>query len=62
MIQTAIQKDGQRVDVYDEKGNYLFCQYGQLVGFTGTSVSIKKDGNRIDVYDAHGNYQRCYYC
>ena len=42
MIQTAVQK-GDWVYVYGENGNRLFTQFGQLMGFTGTSVSIKKE-------------------
>lgn len=60
MIQTAVQK-GDWVYVYGENGNRLFTQFGQLMGFTGTSVSIKK-GSWIYVYDQKGNRTNTYSC
>lgn len=56
MIGTAVQKSSDRVEVYDERGNYMFSQSGELVGFTGTTVSIKRNG-RVEVFDDRGNYQ-----
>ena len=57
MICTAVQKSSDRVEVYDERGNYMFSLPGELMGFTGTTVSVKRSGNRIEVYDDRGNYK-----
>ncbi|MBR5168069.1 MAG: hypothetical protein IKW86_08450 [Salinivirgaceae bacterium] len=57
MISTAVQKSSNRVEVYDEKGSYKFSLSGELVGFTGTTVSVRKSGNRIEVYNDKGSYQ-----
>ncbi len=54
MIASAVQ-DGSSVKVYDERGNYKFSRSGQLVGFTGSTVSIK-DGSSTKTYDEKGNY------
>ena len=60
MIQTAVQR-GDWVYVYGENGTQLFYQSGQLMGFTGTSVSIKR-GDWIYVYDQNGNQTNYYSC
>ncbi len=52
MIVVAIEK-GDGVYVYGERNQLLFCQMGELVGFTSNSVSIKR-GSLIHTYDAHG--------
>lgn len=49
MIVTAIQK-GNTVYVYGEGNRLLFSQYGELHGYTSSSVSIKK-GNAIYTYN-----------
>lgn len=53
MIALAVQRNTD-VYVYDEKNFLLYYRYGQLVSFTGSSVSIKRDGC-IFVYDEKGN-------
>lgn len=53
MISLA-KKDGAWIYVYDENGNTKFTKCGELVGFTGTTVSVK-DGAWIYVYDENGN-------
>lgn len=53
MIATAIEQYGY-VFVYNESGSILFSRSGQLVGFTGTTVSIKQLGYTY-VYDVNGN-------
>ena len=42
MIGTAVQR-GNYVYVYDEKNRQLYSQYGELYGFTGSTVSIKRN-------------------
>ena len=51
MITTAIQK-GSSVYVYSGT-RLLFTKYGELHGFTATSVSVRK-GNYIYVYNEKG--------
>ena len=53
MIAVAKQV-GSRVEVYDEKGHRLFSLSGELVGFTGNTVSVK-EGSRVVVYDEKGH-------
>ena len=53
MIATAKQ-DGSEVVVYNESGYEMFRRYGELVGFTGTTVSIK-NGSDVVVYDDRGS-------
>jgi len=53
MIGSAVQK-GNLVYVYNEKGNTLFSKAGQLIGYTGSTVSVKS-GNIVYTYDDRGN-------
>lgn len=57
MISTAVQKSSNRVEVYDERGNFMFSKTGELMGFTGTTVSVKTSSNRVEVYDEKGNFK-----
>ena len=50
------KQNGSSVEVYDEKGSYLFSRNGELAGFTLNIVAIK-EGNSVCVYDANGSYQ-----
>ncbi len=52
-IGTAIQR-GNTVWVYDVNGALLFAHDGELMGFSGSTVSIRQ-GNIIMVYDASGS-------
>lgn len=42
------------VCVYDENGRILFSKYGELYGFTSSTVSIS-NGKTVYVYDANGS-------
>lgn len=53
MIATAKQ-NGSTVYVYNEKGSLLFSKSGNLVGFTGSSVTIKS-GSTNYTYDEKGS-------
>ncbi|WP_104759959.1 hypothetical protein [Helicobacter bizzozeronii] len=53
-ISSAVQK-GSSVYVYDEKNKHIFTQSGELVGFTGNTVSVKK-GSSVYVYDEKGHH------
>jgi len=58
MIGVAKQTTSQQVDIYDENGSFKFSKYGELVGYTSTTVSIKDPGSsRIDVYDENGSFK-----
>lgn len=52
MISTAIQR-GNNVYVYNEKNTTLMIKSGQLLGYTGSSVSVKY-GNTVYTYDETG--------
>lgn len=55
-IASVVQR-GHYFVVYDESNRQLasiFCQDGQLLGYTGSSVSLKRD-NWIFVYNDKGN-------
>ena len=58
-IATAVQR-GSWVYVYDENRNQTTTLYGDLHGFTGSTVSIRR-GNWIYVFDEHGHQQSTYY-
>ena len=60
MIGTAIQR-GNYVYVYDEKNHQLYSQYGELYGFTGSTVSIKRN-NYVYTYDEKGHQTGSHYC
>ncbi|MBQ7271953.1 MAG: hypothetical protein IJR18_09735 [Campylobacter sp.] len=60
-IGSAIQK-GNIVQVYDQKGSFIFSLSGELYGFTNATVSILKRGiqdkkrGQITIYDNKGKY------
>ena len=51
----AAKQINKKVWVYNEKGNILFNRYGELMGYTGNTISIKNDTGVIIVYDDKGN-------
>lgn len=53
MIVTAVQK-GNMVYVYGVGNRILFSKYGELHGYTSSSVSVKK-GNMIYTYNERGS-------
>jgi len=55
MIATAKQESSQ-INVYDEKGNFMFSRSGELVGYTSTTVTIK-EGSQNKTYDSKGNFK-----
>ena len=55
MIATAKQESSQ-VNVYDEKGNFMFSRSGELVGYTSTTVTIK-EGSQNNTYDTESNFK-----
>ena len=56
-IGVAKQTSYDRVEVYDENGNYKFSKTGKLAGYTATTVSVETNPGRIEVYDENGNYK-----
>lgn len=52
MISTAVQRSGY-VYAYNERKTVAFSAPGELVGFTGSTVSIKR-GGYIYVYNEKG--------
>ena len=52
-IGTATQR-GNTVYVYDESGRLKFTQGGELVGYTGATLSVKRGSNTTYVYDDSG--------
>ena len=55
MFATAKQESSQ-INVYDEKGNFMFSRSGELVGYTSTTVTIK-EGPQNKTYDSKGNFK-----
>lgn len=58
-ITTAVQR-GSWVYVYNEHGSQVTSVYGELHGFTGSTVSVRR-GSWIYVYDEHGSQQSSFY-
>ena len=58
-IRTAKQNSPTTVYVYDEKGSYKFALNGELVGYTGSTVTVKPNpsSSTIYVYDENGQYK-----
>jgi len=52
----AAKQDGSGVRAYDENGFEIFFQYGELLGFTGSTVTIKDNGT-VKVYDEKGSFK-----
>ena len=59
MIAVAVQRDNC-VYAYNEKGVQVFSQYGQLQGYTGSTVSVKRS-DIVYVYDERGCQISSYY-
>lgn len=47
-IGSAVQR-GNSVNVYNERGVMLFSKVGELIGYTGTTVTIRR-GNQAITY------------
>jgi len=58
-IGTAKQNSPTQVYAYDDKGNYKFAVSGELVGYTGSTISVKPNpsSKQIYVYDENGRYK-----
>ena len=52
-ISYCIERGGNNVFVYDQKNRLLWSKWGQLQGYTSSSVSIKRY-TTIHVYNAKG--------
>lgn len=52
MISVAVQR-GNYVYVQNERGVQIFSVYGDLYGFTGSTVSVKR-GGYVYTYDERG--------
>lgn len=55
MIGSALQK-GSTVYVYNEKGIQIYQKSGQLLGFTGSTMTLK-NGSTAYTYDEKGIQQ-----
>ncbi|MBE6458118.1 MAG: hypothetical protein E7011_04935 [Alphaproteobacteria bacterium] len=51
----TVKQNGNTIYVYDERGHLKFTQSGELVGYTGGTVSIRRGGSIIYVYDDSGH-------
>ena len=45
-IGSAVQR-GNSVNVYNERGVMLFSKVGELIGYTGTTVTIRRGNQAI---------------
>ncbi len=59
MIETAIQR-GKYVYVYGNGNHLLFSRFGELYGFTSTTVSVK-NGKYVYTYDARGSQKSSHF-
>lgn len=60
-IGSAVQR-GNSVNVYNERGVMLFSKVGELIGYTGTTVTIRR-GNQAITYNSDKGIQKfCKVC
>lgn len=52
-----VKESGNRLQVFNTKGNYMFTRYGKLNNYTESTISIKTPCGRSQVYDSKGNYK-----
>ena len=45
-IGSAVQR-GNSVNVYNERGVMLFSKVGELIGYTGTTVTIRRGNQQL---------------
>ena len=50
----TVSQRGSLIYVYDERGHLLFTQSGELVGYTGSTISVRRGGSLTYVYDDRG--------
>lgn len=55
------QQKGNEVYVYDEKNRQLWSKYGELYGYTSSTVTIKK-GNELYMYNEKGSQTGSRHC
>lgn len=58
-IGMAVQR-GNYACVYNEKNQLMFSQYGELQGYTGSTVTVKR-GNYAYMYNEKGHLVRSQY-
>lgn len=59
-IGSAVQRSNS-VNVYNERGVMLFSKVGELIGYTGTTVTIRR-GNQAITYSDKGIQKFCKVC
>ena len=59
-IGSAVQR-GNSVNVYNERGVMLFSKVGELIGYTGATVTICR-GNQAITYSDKGIQKFCKVC
>lgn len=59
-IGSAVQR-GNSVNVYNERSVMLFSKVGELIGYTGTTVTIRR-GNQAITYSDKGIQKFCKVC
>ena len=58
-IGSAVQR-GNSVNVYNERGVMLFSKVGELIGYTGTTVTIRRGNQAITYSDKeYKNSAKC---
>jgi hypothetical protein len=52
-----VKESKDKVQAYDDKGNYMFTKYGKMSSYTSDNISIKNSSGRNTIYDAKGSYK-----
>lgn len=52
-----VKESKDKVQAFDDKGNYMFTKYGQMSNYTSDTIAMKNNSGRNSVYDAKGAYK-----
>ena len=52
-----VKESKDKVQAFDEKGNYMFTKYGKISSYTSDNISIKNNCGKDRIYDTNGSYK-----
>ena len=52
-----VKESKDKVQAYDDRGNYMFTKYGKMSSYTTDTIAMKDNSGREVVYDTKGTYK-----
>lgn len=52
-----VKESKDKVQAFDDKGNYMFTKYGKMGSYTSDTITMKGNNGSDIVYDIKGSYK-----